>query len=164
MGTKGSKPVGGSLRSSKLFIYIVVNLAVFTDAYIYGLIIPVLPFALVERVNLPESQVQRWIGILLGAYGAGLIVGSRMCLQILPSMPECPSVPRFLILISCSNRRVSGGSRQVTSRAISLGSDCTGRLDPSILNRTNGLGSLCRATHPGNVLRQRAHSRYGDPG
>ena len=67
-----------TVRSSRLFIYAVVNLAVFTDAYIYGLIIPVLPFALVERVNLPGSGVQQWIGILLGAYGAGLIIGARM--------------------------------------------------------------------------------------
>ena len=76
------KPFLYHFRSSKLFVYIVVNLAVFTDAYLYGLIIPVLPFALVSRVNLEESQVQRWIGILLAAYGGGLIVGSRMSVSI----------------------------------------------------------------------------------
>ena len=67
----------GNFRSSKVFTYIVVNLAVYIDAYIYGLIIPVLPFALIERVSLPEDEVQQWIGILLAAYGAGLIIGSR---------------------------------------------------------------------------------------
>lgn len=76
-GKKVSKRFLGRIRSSKLFIYTVVNLAVFIDAYIYGLIIPVLPFALVERVHLPEGEVQKWIGILLAAYGAGLIIGSR---------------------------------------------------------------------------------------
>ena len=65
------------LRSSKLFVYTVINLAVFTDAYLYGLIIPVLPFALVERVKLRPDEVQRWIGLLLAAYGAGLIIGAR---------------------------------------------------------------------------------------
>lgn len=64
------------LRSSKLFVYTVINLAVFTDAYIYGLIIPVLPFALVERVKLHPDEVQQWIGLLLAAYGAGLIIGA----------------------------------------------------------------------------------------
>ena len=64
------------LRSSKFFIYVVINVAVFTDAYLYGLIIPVLPFALTEYVNLSQSEVQTWIGILLGAYGAGLLIGS----------------------------------------------------------------------------------------
>jgi len=66
--------------SSQLFIYTVINLAVFTDAYLYGLIIPVLPFALVERVNLHEDEVQTWIGILLAAYGGGLVVGARKSL------------------------------------------------------------------------------------
>ena len=47
------------------------------DAYLYALIIPVLPFALVERVQLREEDVQQWIGILLAAYGAGLLIGSR---------------------------------------------------------------------------------------
>lgn len=71
------RPLLFTLRSSKLFTCIVINLAVFTDAYLYGLIIPVLPFALVERVHIPHENVQRWIGILLAAYGGGLIVGSR---------------------------------------------------------------------------------------
>lgn len=66
-------------RSSKYFIYTVVNLAVFTDAYLYGLIIPVLPFALTEVANVPEIDVQWWIGILLATYGAGLLFGSRKC-------------------------------------------------------------------------------------
>ena len=43
----------------------------------YALIIPVLPFALVERVQIHHDDVQQWIGILLAAYGAGLLVGSR---------------------------------------------------------------------------------------
>ena len=47
------------------------------DAYMYALIIPVLPFALVERVQIHKDEVQQWIGILLAAYGAGLLLGSR---------------------------------------------------------------------------------------
>lgn len=74
--TNESQPLLRGFRLSRPFIYTVVNLAVFTDAYLYGLIIPVLPFALIERVNIPASEVQRWIGILLAAYGAGLIIGS----------------------------------------------------------------------------------------
>lgn len=64
-------------RSSKAFVYVVVNLAVFTDAYFYGVIIPVLPFALTEVIRVEENDVQWWIGALLAAYGAGLLFGSR---------------------------------------------------------------------------------------
>ena len=73
----GFMPQWQQFRSSKWFIYIVVNLAVFTDAYLYGLIIPVIPFALTQSVHIPRADVQEWIGVLLGAYGAGLLLGSR---------------------------------------------------------------------------------------
>ena len=70
-------PTISGWRSSKLFIYFVVNLAVFTDAYLYALIIPVLPFALVDVVRLDEIDVGWWIGALLAAYGVGLLIGAR---------------------------------------------------------------------------------------
>ena len=66
----------GQWRSSTWFIYTVVNLACFTDAYLYGLVIPVFPFALTEYVGVSPPDVQKWIGILVGSYGAGLLVGS----------------------------------------------------------------------------------------
>jgi predicted naringenin-chalcone synthase len=63
-------------RSSKSFVKIVVCFAVFTDVFLYGLIVPSLPFALTERLGLPESLVQRWNSILLGTYGAAILLGS----------------------------------------------------------------------------------------
>ena len=64
-------------RSSKAFICIVVNLAAFIDSYLYSLIIPILPFSLIEIVEIQEDEIQFWIGALVAAYGAGLLVGSR---------------------------------------------------------------------------------------
>ena len=58
------------------------------DAYFYALIIPVLPFALHDRVQIPEDDVQRWIGFLLGAYGAGLLIGSRKFSSLLDNAPR----------------------------------------------------------------------------
>ncbi len=84
-------------RSSRVFVYIVVNLAVFTDAYFYGVIIPVLPFALTDVVKVDESDVQWWIGVLLAAYGAGLLVGSRTC-----------NVPRFLVHVLTAQQAIVG--------------------------------------------------------
>ena len=46
-------------------------------SYLYGLVIPVLPFALTEYIHIPLLDLQEWIGILLGAYGVGLLLGSR---------------------------------------------------------------------------------------
>lgn len=63
-------------RSSKWFIYTAVYLAVFTDMYLQGLIIPILPFSLAEYVHVEPKDIQKWTGILVGLYGGGYIVGS----------------------------------------------------------------------------------------
>ncbi|KAL8939433.1 MAG: hypothetical protein Q9216_003352 [Gyalolechia sp. 2 TL-2023] len=63
-------------RSSDGFIIFVVGVAVFTDMMLYGLIVPMLPYALVDRVGLAQEEVQRWNSILLGSFGAALMFGS----------------------------------------------------------------------------------------
>ncbi|KAL9028435.1 MAG: hypothetical protein Q9196_003196 [Gyalolechia fulgens] len=65
-------------RSANGFIIFVVGVAVFTDMMLYGLIVPMLPYALVDRVGLAQEDVQRWNSILLGSFGAALMLGSRL--------------------------------------------------------------------------------------
>ncbi|KAL8761497.1 MAG: hypothetical protein Q9184_002376 [Pyrenodesmia sp. 2 TL-2023] len=64
-------------RSSDGFIIFVVGAAVFTDMLLYGLIVPILPYTLTDRIGLPQKEVQKWNSILLGSFGAALTVGSR---------------------------------------------------------------------------------------
>lgn len=66
------------LRSSDGFIIFVVGVAVFTDMMLYGLIVPMLPYALADRVGIAQEDVQQWNSILLGSFGAALMLGSRM--------------------------------------------------------------------------------------
>jgi hypothetical protein len=73
-----------NLRSSKSFIIFAVCLAVFTDVFLYGAIIPVLPFALTERANVDKVNVQRWVSILLAVQGGALLIGSREFQRHLP--------------------------------------------------------------------------------
>ncbi|RAL13504.1 MFS transporter [Aspergillus homomorphus CBS 101889] len=63
-------------RSSDGFIMFVVAFAVFTDIFLYGLIVPVAPTALHERVGLSVDEEQRWTSILLALYGAALLATS----------------------------------------------------------------------------------------
>ncbi|RAK79120.1 MFS transporter [Aspergillus fijiensis CBS 313.89] len=63
-------------RSSDGFIMFVVSFAVFTDILLYGLIVPVAPTALHERVGLSVDEEQRWTSILLALYGAALLATS----------------------------------------------------------------------------------------
>ena len=65
------------LRASKEFTAFVVCVAVFSDVLLQNLIVPVLPYALRERVGLTdEVDVQRWNSLLLSAGGGAFLLGS----------------------------------------------------------------------------------------
>lgn len=66
-------------RSSKVFIITSVAAAVFTDLFLYGVIVPVVPFALSSRAGVAQDQVQTWVSVLLAVYGAALLVASPIC-------------------------------------------------------------------------------------
>ena len=65
-----------AIRSSKPFILTTICIAVFTDIFLYSIIVPVIPFALSSRAGVAESSVQSYVSILLAAYGAALLVSS----------------------------------------------------------------------------------------
>lgn len=67
------------LRSSVGFITLTVSLAVFTDIFLYGVIIPVIPFALTSRSGLEITEVQTWLSVLLAVYGAAMFCASPVC-------------------------------------------------------------------------------------
>lgn len=71
-----SPPYLLKIRSSKGFILTTVCVAVFTDLFLYGVIVPVLPFALSTRVGIDKSSTQKWISILLATYGGAMLVFS----------------------------------------------------------------------------------------
>ncbi|RDL38980.1 MFS transporter-like protein [Venustampulla echinocandica] len=78
VGSRNPSPYLLSVRSSKTFILTTICVAVFTDIFLYGIIVPVIPFALSARAGVPQSDVQRWVSVLLAVYGAGLLVGSPL--------------------------------------------------------------------------------------
>ncbi|RMZ83835.1 hypothetical protein DV737_g1458, partial [Chaetothyriales sp. CBS 132003] len=54
-------------------------IAVFTDIFLYGVIVPVLPFAINMRAGVPTENVQHWVSVLLAVYGASLLVAAPIC-------------------------------------------------------------------------------------
>ena len=69
-----------ALRASKAFTVFVVCVGVFSDVLLQNLVVPVLPYALKERVGLTdEADVQWWNSLLLAAFGAAFMLGSRTC-------------------------------------------------------------------------------------
>lgn len=73
-----SPPPYLKFRSSTAFILMTICLAVFTDIFLYGIVVPVLPFSITERAGVAEQDAQRWISVLLAVYGAALLVASPL--------------------------------------------------------------------------------------
>ncbi|KAI1627771.1 major facilitator superfamily domain-containing protein [Exophiala viscosa] len=69
-------PIGLRWRASTSFILTTVAVGLFTDLFLYGLIVPVLPFMLKERVNLPDEKIQSYVSGLLAAYAGASVIFS----------------------------------------------------------------------------------------
>ncbi|KAJ5737526.1 uncharacterized protein N7483_002651 [Penicillium malachiteum] len=67
-----------SVRSSESFIILVVSIAIFTDLFNYGMIVPIMPVALVDRVRAREEDAQFWVSVLLAVHGCTLLLGSPL--------------------------------------------------------------------------------------
>ncbi|SLM38729.1 mfs general substrate transporter [Lasallia pustulata] len=73
------KPWLLDFRSSNGFILATVCVAIFTDAFLYGVVVPVLPFSLRERSGIPEEDVQWWTSFIFAIFGGAILVGSPIC-------------------------------------------------------------------------------------
>ncbi|OAP61888.1 hypothetical protein AYL99_04091 [Fonsecaea erecta] len=69
----GSRPAFLEFRSSKVFIVFAVCWSVFTDVFLYGVVVPVIPFALQSRVHVAHADTQHWVSVLLSVYAAALL-------------------------------------------------------------------------------------------
>lgn len=76
--THSSEPFGFAWRSHSLFILCTVTLALFTDLFLYGLVIPILPFMLSDGVGVPPSQIQTYTSAMLAAFAAAVVVVSPL--------------------------------------------------------------------------------------
>ncbi|KAK3336352.1 major facilitator superfamily domain-containing protein [Cercophora scortea] len=50
--------------------------AAFTDVFLSGLVIPLIPHIINERTQVPADQVQMWTSILIAAYGGAFVAAS----------------------------------------------------------------------------------------
>ncbi|KAG9590838.1 hypothetical protein KCV04_g21299, partial [Aureobasidium melanogenum] len=69
-------PAGIKWRSNTLFTVSTVAVGLFTDLFLYGLVVPILPYLLQDRVGMPEEQIQSHVDGLLAAYAGASVVFS----------------------------------------------------------------------------------------
>lgn len=70
------KPYGLKWRSNTLFIVATVGMGLFTDLFLYALVVPILPSILRDKVGAPENDIQSDASGLLAAYAAASVVTS----------------------------------------------------------------------------------------
>jgi MFS family permease len=63
-------------RSSTRYICYSAFIATFTDGFLYGAIVPVIPFSLVDRTGVPEDTVQKWLTLFLVTFGLSMAIGA----------------------------------------------------------------------------------------
>jgi MFS family permease len=63
-----SPPWGLRWRSNSFFIVATVTLGLVTDLFLYGLVVPVMPFVLRDRLSIPQNEIQSNVSALLAVY------------------------------------------------------------------------------------------------
>ncbi|KAK0319540.1 hypothetical protein LTR82_009607 [Friedmanniomyces endolithicus] len=63
-------------RSSSAFITLVVAYAVFTEQFLFAVIVPVAPFSLAQRAHILDSGTQYWVAWLFATYGIASVISS----------------------------------------------------------------------------------------
>jgi len=71
-----ARPLGLHWRSNTFFIVATVAVGLFTGLFLYGLIVPILPFLLRDRISVPESQIQGYVSALLASYAGASVLFS----------------------------------------------------------------------------------------
>lgn len=82
------KPAGLYWRSNTFFIVATVGIGLFTDLFLYGLVVPIIPFMLEDRVGLPPERIQSNFSGLLAAYAGASVVFSPIAGIIADRLPS----------------------------------------------------------------------------
>lgn len=96
---KSSTPRGLSWRSHTLFIVFTVGMGAFTDLFLYGLIVPVLPFMLQDRIDIPDNQIQSTISNLLAFYAVASCAISPIAGIAADKLSSSRQIPYILGLV-----------------------------------------------------------------
>ena len=95
-----SPPWGLQWRSSALFIITTVGIGLFTDLFLFGIVVPILPFLLVDRIHLPQDQVQGYVSGLLAAYAGASVLFSPVAGIIADRYSKSRQLPFLLGLLA----------------------------------------------------------------
>ena len=70
------RPYSLNWRSNTLFIVATVGIGLFTDLFLYALVVPILPSILKDKVGVSDKDIQSDVSGLLAAYAAASVITS----------------------------------------------------------------------------------------
>lgn len=57
---------------------LVLSMALFTDAFVHGIFVPILPIGLHDRTPVEDNNIQKWTATILAGQGIGnLLLGGN---------------------------------------------------------------------------------------
>lgn len=113
------RPTGLKWRSSTSFIIATVAIGMFTDLFLYSLVVPVFPFMLEDRVGIPRNRIQGNVSMLLAIYAAASVFFSPIAGIIADKVPtrQTPFLLGLLALVSATSLLAVGQSIAVLALA-----------------------------------------------
>ena len=93
-------PWGLKWRSSTLFIVSTVGIGLFTDLFLYGIVVPILPYMLTDRVHVPSDQLQTYTSALLAVYAGSSVLFSPVAGVIADRLSNSRQLPFLMGLFA----------------------------------------------------------------
>ncbi|KAJ5140417.1 hypothetical protein N7448_003825 [Penicillium atrosanguineum] len=63
-------------RRSRLLVITAISLSVFTDTFLYTMIVPIIPYTLKERVGIADGDALKWTSVFLTVFGLTNVLSS----------------------------------------------------------------------------------------
>ncbi|KAJ5965807.1 Tetracycline resistance protein TetA/multidrug resistance protein MdtG [Penicillium waksmanii] len=109
-------PIGYKWRSSRWFILTTITVALFSETFLYGFIVPILPYMLQFRLHINPSQTQKFTSAILALHGFVSVVSGPIIGHFADKTPS-RRIPLLLSLFACI---ISTGIVSITSSMILL--------------------------------------------
>ncbi|KAL3455733.1 major facilitator superfamily domain-containing protein [Aspergillus heterothallicus] len=96
-----SRPWGYQWRSSQSFIITTATVSLFSETFLFGFIVPILPYMLETRLHLDPSQTQNFTTTLLTVYGVASLISAPFFAHFADKTPS-RKIPLLLSLTACA--------------------------------------------------------------
>lgn len=97
----GIRPKNGTWRSSKALLLFTAILGLFTENFLYGFVVPILPYMIEERLHLDPSNTQRLTTELLVILGL-VSIPSALIIGHFADKTASRKVPFLISLVGCT--------------------------------------------------------------